>query len=86
MKTFIHNIQHQYIIDQKGKKTAVVMDIDSFDQFIERLEEYYLGTQAEQVLATEKTFHDFADVREKLVRKKKTDVKNKLVCKKKNGQ
>jgi hypothetical protein len=33
----------QYIIDEKGKRTAVILDIKTFDRLVENLEGLYMG-------------------------------------------
>jgi PHD/YefM family antitoxin component YafN of YafNO toxin-antitoxin module len=58
--------QPQFIVDATGKKTAVVIDIDTFEKLMEKLEDLYLGTSAEEVLENETEFYDFEKVKRDL--------------------
>lgn len=40
------NITPQYIIDEKGKKSAVILNIKIYERLLEELEELYLGNIA----------------------------------------
>ena len=44
-------IAPQYIIDSKGKKTSVVLDLKTFMAMVEELEDLYDIVQAEKILA-----------------------------------
>lgn len=60
-------LKTQYLINDAGKKTAVVMDYKSFERFIEKVEDIYLGALAEQALAEETKFEDLEDIKKELV-------------------
>lgn len=47
------SLKPQFIIDNEGKKTAVVLDIKSYETFLEKVEDLYLGMLATQALAEE---------------------------------
>jgi len=49
----ITSLKPQFIIDNEGKKTAVVLDIKSYENFLEEVEDLYLGMLAAQELAGE---------------------------------
>ena len=52
MKTSVlDTIAPQYIIDSKGKKTSVVLDLKTFMAMVEELEDLYDIVQAEKILA-----------------------------------
>jgi peptidoglycan hydrolase CwlO-like protein len=52
MKTSIlSTIVPQYIIDNKGKKTGVVLDFQTFTTMVDELEELYDILEAEKILA-----------------------------------
>ena len=52
MKTSVlATITPQYIIDSKGKKTSVVLDMKTFSSMVEELEDLYDIVQAEKILA-----------------------------------
>ena len=48
----------RYIVDEQGKKIEVVLDILTFEKMVEKLEEVYLGLQAEKAIG-EGEFVDF---------------------------
>lgn len=53
-------ITPQFIVDKAGKKTGVILDIATFEQLMEKLEDLYLGTLAKDALKDDITeFHDF---------------------------
>ena len=52
MKTSVlATIAPQYIVDSKGKKTSVVLDLKTFTSIVEELEDLYDIMQAEKILA-----------------------------------
>ena len=44
------NLKTQYIVDKKGNKTGVILDIKLFEAIIEELEDLYDITQAEKII------------------------------------
>jgi len=50
----IPEINAQYIIDKSGKKTGVILDINTFERLLEEIEEFYFGKMAECVMEKEK--------------------------------
>ena len=75
MKSTISTVQAQFIIDNKGKKTGVILDIETFEQMVEELEELYLGKWAEDVLKSDlqagKPQYTLAEIKQNLLPKKK---------------
>lgn len=52
MKTSVlTSVKPRYIIDMKGKKVEVVLDVKTFKLLIEELEDLYDVIQAEKILA-----------------------------------
>jgi len=47
----LNTIKPQYIVDSKGKKTAVVLDVKTFTSMVEELEDFYDVMEAEKILA-----------------------------------
>lgn len=70
MKKNILEISPRYIVDSSGKKTEVVLDISTFEQMLESIEDLYFGLKAEQALA-EGEFIDFDEANKKIIKKLK---------------
>jgi len=52
MKTSVlATITPQYIVDNKGKKTSVILDLKTFTSMVDELEDLYDILQAEKILA-----------------------------------
>jgi len=49
--SILNTIKPQYIVDSKGKKTAVVLDVKTFTSMVEELEDLYDVIEAEKILA-----------------------------------
>lgn len=52
----IAELSPQYIVDEKGKKTKIVIDLPQFEQFLEGIEDLYLAMRAQKTLETETEF------------------------------
>ncbi len=50
MKPSIENISAQFIIDKTGKKTAVILDIETFQGLLDELEDFSLSAIAHAAL------------------------------------
>lgn len=68
MKKQMLNIVPQFIVDKTGKKTGVLLDMATFEQLLEKVEELYLGLEAEQILEDESEFQDFGKLKKKLLK------------------
>ncbi len=55
-------IRPQYILDQTGNKTAVILDIVTFENILEALEDNYLAKIGTQILATEDSYTDLDEL------------------------
>ena len=49
--TVLDTMSPQYIVNEKGEKTGVLLDLKTFALIVEELEDYYDVYQAEEVLA-----------------------------------
>jgi predicted DNA-binding protein len=67
-KTLLSAITPQYIIDKSGKKTGVILDIITFEQLIEEVEDMYFGTIAHNALQKEDIYVEHADVKKKIAK------------------
>lgn len=47
MKPSTECIPTHFIVDKTGKKTAVILDIETFQHLIDELEDFYLGIIAQ---------------------------------------
>lgn len=61
------DIQPQFIVDKNGKKTGVIMNIETFEELIEKIEELYFGALAHQGMQDKTQFQDFEDFKKKLL-------------------
>lgn len=61
-------IRPQYILDQTGNKTAVILDIVTFENILEALEDNYLAKIGTQILATEDSYTDLDELRDSLAK------------------
>lgn len=62
-------LKPQFIVDRKGKKTAVVLDIKSYEKFVEEVEDLYLGMLASKALAEEDVLISHEIVKKSLKKK-----------------
>lgn len=62
-------ISPQYLVDESGKKTGVLLDIATFEQIIESLEDFYFGLEAMQALQEDEHI-DFAEANKDILPKK----------------
>ena len=64
--TTSNTIRPQYILDQTGNKTAVILDIVTFENMVDALEDNYLAKAGAQILATENSYTDLDELRDML--------------------
>lgn len=50
IKALLSHIKTQYIIDESGKKTGVILDIASFEQLLEEIEDIHFGSIVHKAL------------------------------------
>ena len=65
-KGILSKITPQYIIDKAGKKTGVILDIFSFEQLLEEIEDIYFGSIAHKALQEEDDYITHTDVKKKI--------------------
>ncbi|MDR3646537.1 MAG: hypothetical protein P4L22_03275 [Candidatus Babeliales bacterium] len=64
----IIDIHPQFIVDQNGKKTGVIMNIETFEELIEKIEDLYFGSLAHQNLPDKTKFDDFETFKKNLLK------------------
>ncbi len=60
----------QYIVDKTGKKKAVILDINSFENLLEEIEDIYFGSLAKLALEQEEETIPHEIVKSKMSRNK----------------
>lgn len=68
--SILENIPSQYIINERGKKTGVILDIDIYERLLEELEDLYLGKTAEVILKNDKERYSLKDIEREILKKK----------------
>lgn len=68
MKKDSFKIKPHYIIDSSGKKQQVILDIKTFEQILEQLEDQYFTKEAKQILE-ENDFIDFDEANKDIIKK-----------------
>ncbi len=58
----------KYLVDDKGKKKAVVLDIREYQRLMNRIEDLEDALDLDQAIRTGKEFRDYREVREELVK------------------
>jgi PHD/YefM family antitoxin component YafN of YafNO toxin-antitoxin module len=58
----------QYLIDDKGKKKAVLLGIKEYQQFLQRLEDLEDALSLDEAVRNAKSFKDYSEIREGLKR------------------
>lgn len=71
-------IDPQYLINKSGKKTAVMLDIKTFENLLEYVEDEYFGKQATKLLKEDYEVLDFRQANKKVLQA----IKSKKVSKK----
>ena len=59
----------QYIIDKAGKKTGVILDIITFEQLLEEIEDIYFAAKAQTALQEKDELISHVEVKKKMSRK-----------------
>jgi hypothetical protein len=60
-------IDPQYLINKAGKKTAVILDMKTFENILEYVEDDYFGKQAANILLEDDEVLDFRQVNNKIL-------------------
>ena len=56
----------QYLIDEKGKKKAVLLDIKEYEQVLQRLEDLEDALSLDEAVRSAKSFKAYSEIREEL--------------------
>lgn len=75
-------IDPQYLINKAGKRTAVMLDIKTFESMLEYLEDDYFGKQAAKLLQEDYEILDFRKANKKVLQVAKSKAIAKKVSKK----
>ncbi len=70
MKAPISDFPAQFIVDQNGKKTAVVLDIKTFESLVDQLEDFYLIAMAKDTINGDDGLVSHEEIK-KMISKKK---------------
>lgn len=60
--------REKYLIDEQGRKTAVVLDIQEYQRLLEHLEELEDALDLDEAVRTAQSFRDYREVRRELRR------------------
>ena len=69
MKKQFLEISPRFIVDDSGKKTEVVLDITTYEQMLEYLEDLYFGLKAKEAFQ-EDEYIDFHEANKDILNKK----------------
>jgi hypothetical protein len=58
----------KYIVDEKGKKTAVLLDINEYRRFLQRMEELEDALSLDEAIQTAQSFRAYDEIRTELKR------------------
>jgi len=58
----------KYLIDDKGRKTAVLLDIKEYQQFLQRLEQLEDALSLDEAVRSAQSFRDYREIRAELKR------------------
>jgi hypothetical protein len=58
----------KYLMDEKGRKTAVLLDIREYQRFLQRLEELEDALSLDEAIRTAQSFRDYGEIRAELKR------------------
>lgn len=62
------NINPQYLIDDKGQKTSVLLSIKEYQHLMQRLEDLEDMLEMDVAVQTETDFRDYQDIRADLIK------------------
>lgn len=72
-------INPQYLINKSGKKTAVMLDIKTFETLLEYVEDEYFGKQATKLLKEDYEVLDFRQANKKVLQARKSKKVSKKI-------
>jgi len=56
-------IKEKYVIDEKGKKTAVVLDLASYNALLEHIEDLEDALELDEAIRSPKSFRSYEDIK-----------------------
>ncbi len=62
------NLAPRYIVNEEGKRTEVILDVATFEQLLEYIEDIYYGAIAKEAIARGE-FLDFEEVSKEILKK-----------------
>ena len=65
------NINPQYLVDDKGEKTGVLLSIKEYQMLMQRLEDLEDMVEMDIAAQTETDFRDYQDIRDELIKEDK---------------
>ena len=65
------NINPQYLVDDKGKKTGALLSITEYEMLMQRLEDLEDMLEMDIAAKTETDFRDYQDIRDELIKEGK---------------
>jgi len=75
MKMSAPEISYQYVTNSEGKKTGVILDLKTFETFLEEIEDAYLRVKAMAALDEDEALVSHDDVESRLLKNKRTKKK-----------
>jgi len=58
----------KYIVDEKGRKKAVLLDVKEYERFLQRLEELEDALILDEAIQTTQSLRDYGEIRHELKR------------------
>ncbi|MBI2849599.1 MAG: hypothetical protein HYX80_00975 [Chloroflexi bacterium] len=58
----------KYLVDKKGRKKAVLMDMKEYSRLVARMEELEDALDLDEAARTTQNFRDYREIREELVK------------------
>ncbi len=66
MEEYYLNINPKYLVDEQGKRTAVVLSMRDYRKLLQRLEELEDALDLDEAVETAKGFQDYNEIRTEL--------------------
>jgi len=67
MKPSLPELNPQYIVNEHGQKTSVILDIQTFKKLMEEIEDMYFGTLAQVALKSDTESISLEDAKKELL-------------------
>ena len=64
-------ISARYLIDKKGRKMAIVLDINEYSRLLSRMEELEDALDLDTAVRAGQEFRDYQEIREELLKEKR---------------